>query len=81
MINININKAKEIVHNIRREVRAKEFKPLDQEININIANTAKVAEVEAQRQAIRDKYATIQTNIDSCTTADELKAIIQNLKE
>lgn len=81
MININITKAKEITHNIRREVRAKEFAPLDQEININIANTAKVAEVEAQRQSIRDKYATIQTSIDNCSTTDELKAVIQNLKE
>lgn len=81
MINININKAKEITHNVRREVRAKEFEPLDQEININIANASKVAEIDAQRQSVRDKYATIQTNIDNCSTTDELKVIIKNIKE
>lgn len=75
----NINKAKEITHETRRNVRAKEFAPLDQEINISIANVAKVAEVEAQRQAIRDKYATIKNSIDACSTADKLKAIIQSL--
>lgn len=81
MIIINIDKAKEITHNIRRTERAKGFAPLDQEVNINIANPTKMAEVEAQRQAIRDKYAVIQSNIENCFTADELKLIIQNLKE
>ena len=76
---IDINKAKEITHNKRREARAGEFKPLDEAITINIANPDKVAEIEAERQAIRDKYAEIQININACTTTDELKAIIESL--
>lgn len=78
-IKVNIEKAQEIAHEVRREKRAEEFKPLDEAITINIANPDKVAEVEAERQAIRDKYAEIQINIDSSTTTDELKAIIESL--
>ena len=81
MINIDMGKAKDITHNIRREARAKEFAPLDQEININIANQTKVTEVETQRQAIRDKYAVIQVNIDDCVNPEGLKAIINLLGE
>ena len=67
------------MHDKRREARASEFKPLDEAITINIANHDKVAEIEAERQAIRDKYAEIQINIDSSTTTDELKSIIESL--
>ena len=78
-IKVNITKAQEIAHDKRREARAGEFKPLDEAITINIANPDKVAEIEAKRQTIRDKYAEIQTNIDSSATTDELKAIIESL--
>lgn len=78
-ISININKAKEITHDKRREAREEEFKPLDKAITINIANPDKAAEIEAERQAIRDKYAEIQINIDNSTTTDELKSIIESL--
>lgn len=78
-IKVNITKAQEIVHDKRREARAGEFKPLDEAITINIANHDKVAEIEAERQTVRDKYAEIQINIDSSTTTDELKAIIESL--
>ena len=79
MIIINLDKAKEIAHDKRREARAGEFKPLDEAITINIANPDKVAEIEAERQKVRDKYAEIQINIDSSTTTDELKSIIESL--
>lgn len=79
VIKVNIDKAKEITHDKRREARAEEFKPLDEAITINIANPGKVAEIEAERQTVRDKYAEIQANIDSSATTDELKAIIESL--
>ena len=44
VVAIDINKAKEITHDKRREARAGEFKPLDEAITINIANTDKVAD-------------------------------------
>lgn len=78
-IKVNITKAQEIAHDKRREARAGEFKPLDEAITINIANPEKVAEIEAERQTVRDKYAEIQINIDSSTTTDELKEILESL--
>lgn len=78
-IKVNITKAQEIAHDKRREARAIEFKPLDEAITINIANPDKVAEIEAKRQMVRDKYAEIQTSINSSSTTDELKEILESL--
>ena len=70
MITINIDKAKDIAHDARRIARSAEFAPLD--IKATIPSEAIAA--EAARQVIRDKYATMQTAIDSATTTDQLKA-------
>ena len=79
MIVINIDKDKGIAHDIRRAKRAEEFAPYDEVIMKQIpGNDATVA--EAARQVIRDKYATIQTNIDAATTVDELKSIVDTLE-
>lgn len=75
MITININKAKTISHEIRRQKRAEEFAPLDEVIMKQIPGTDLQA-VEAERQLIRDKYATMQAEIDNSTTAGELATII-----
>ena len=74
MITINIDKAKAIAHNIRRVARAEEFKPLDVKSTI----PAEAAEAEAARQAVRDKYAQIQADIDAATTVDKLKTVMAN---
>lgn len=70
MITINIDKAKAIAHDKRREARTAEFAPLD--IKATIPSEATAA--EAARQIIRDKYAAMQTAINSATTTDEIKA-------
>jgi len=72
MITINIDKAKTIAHDRRREARSAEFAPLD--IKATIASEATAA--EAARQAVRDKYAAMQTAIDAATTVDEIKAVM-----
>lgn len=72
----NIEKAKNIQHDRRREARTKELEPLDLQVNINIANPAKLAEIEKDRQSIRDKYAEIQVAIDAAGTVEELKAAL-----
>lgn len=72
MITINIDKAKAIGHEIRREERAKEFAPLDIQATI----PAKAEEAEAARQAIRDKYAAIQEQIDAAATPGEIKTAL-----
>ena len=70
MITINIDKAKAIAHDKRRESRSAEFAPLD--IKATIPSEATAA--EAARQAVREKYAAMQTAIDSASTIDEIKA-------
>jgi hypothetical protein len=71
MIIININKAKTIGHDMRRAARAEEFKPYDEAIAKQIPGQADGA--ETARQAIREKYAAIQTSIDAAETPDEIK--------
>lgn len=71
MITVNINKAKEIGHSIRREKRSEEFKPFDDAIAKQIPGQVEGA--EQARQAIREKYAAIQSQVDSATTAEEIK--------
>jgi len=75
MITINIDKAKAIAHDIRREARAEEFKPLDEIIAKQIPG-ASAQEAEAARQAIRDKYVAIQADIDAAATVEDLKAAL-----
>ena len=75
MIVVNMDKAKAIGHEIRREKRAEEFAPLDEVIMKRIPGTAE-QEAEAARQAVRDKYAVIQTNIDAAQTPDEIKTAL-----
>jgi hypothetical protein len=71
---IDIDKAKAIGHDMRRAARTEEFKPYDDAIAKQIPGQMEGA--EAARQAIRDKYATIQTNIDAATTPEEIKAAL-----
>jgi hypothetical protein len=75
MITVNINKAKAIAHDIRRAKRSAEFEPLD----IKSTIPSEAAAAEAARQAIRDKYAAIQTNIDAAPGIAELKLIADSL--
>lgn len=70
MITINIDKAKTIAHDKRREARSAEFAPLD--IKATIPSEATAA--EAARQVVREKYAAMQTAIDSASTVDQIKA-------
>lgn len=75
MIVVNIDKAKTIAHDMRRAARAEEFKPHDEVIMKQIPGVDAQA-AEAARQAIRAKYAAIQTQIDAAATPDEIKAAL-----
>ena len=75
MITINIDKAKAIVHDKRRAARAAEFAPLD----IKATIPSEAAAAEAARQAIRVKYASIQSDIDAAPGVSELKLIADAL--
>jgi len=74
MIKVNITKAKTIGHDMRRAARAEEFKPFDEAIAKQIPGAADGAEIA--RQAIREKYAVVQSEIDAAATPDEIKAAL-----
>jgi hypothetical protein len=73
MITINIDKAKTIAHDKRREARAEEFKPHDEIIMKQIPGADATA-AEAARELIRTKYTEMQTAIDSASTVDAIKS-------
>lgn len=75
MITINLDKAKAVAHDKRRAARAAEFAPLD--IKATIPSEAVAA--EAARQAVRDKYAVIQSDIDTAPGVPELTLVVQSL--
>ena len=75
-ITINITKAKNVAHNIRRAARAVEFEPYDNAIAKQIPGQMEGA--EAARATIRAKYTTMQTVIDAAYTVDEIKAALEN---
>ena len=72
MININLNKAKDIAHDIRRAKRSEEFAPLD----IKATIPSEAAAAEAARQVVRDKYAAMQTAINAASTPEEIKTTL-----
>lgn len=75
MIIVNMDKAKAIGHDMRRAARAEEFKPHDEVIMKQIPGVD-AQQAEAARQAIREKYAAIQADIDAAATPDEIKAAL-----
>lgn len=75
MITVNVDKAKGIAHEVRRAKRTEEFAPLDVKATI----PSEAAAAEEARAAIRAKYTTIQTNIDSAADVDTLKTIIEEM--
>ena len=80
MITINIDKAKTIAHDKRREARSEEFKPHDEIIMKQIPGADSTA-AEAARAAIRTKYTEMQTAIDSASTVDAIKAAMPQVPQ
>jgi hypothetical protein len=77
MITIDMTKAKAIAHDKRRAARAAEFAPLDVKATI----PSEAAAAEAARQAVREKYATMQTSIDAAADLDALRVVITSQGE
>jgi hypothetical protein len=75
MITVNMGKARAIGHKLRRNMRAEEFGPLDELISKQIPGVDAIA-VEEQRQAVREKYAAIQSEIEAAQTPEEIKAAL-----
>lgn len=74
-LSVDIPKAKIIAHDKRRAMRAAELAPLDDIIAKQIPGN-NPQQVEAQRQAIRDKYAAAQSAIDAAQDVAAIKAAL-----
>ena len=74
-VGVDISKAKEHCHAKRREARSTEFAPLD----IKATIPSEAAQAESDRQKVREKYADIQSKIETASTAEELKSIVEVL--
>ena len=75
LIKVNMEKYRAIAHEVRRNARAEEFKPYDEVIMKQIPGND-YTEAEAARQAIREKYSTLQAQMDAAQTPEELKALL-----
>ena len=71
-IEIDLDRAKAIGHDLRRANRNAEFAPHDKVISLQIPGVQRDA-AEAARAAIRARYAIIQAAVDAATTTDEIK--------
>lgn len=71
MITININKAKEITKDRLRTERKPLLEALDVEVMKNITDSFRLAEIEAEKQRLRD----ITKVVDGLTTVEELKGL------
>ena len=75
-VTINVTKAKDMAHRLRRQKREQEFKPYDEVLMKQIPGTD-IDAIEYKRDSIRRKYWRIQDDIDACESPDELKEVIQ----
>ena len=74
----DLTKSKVIAHEIRRSERATEFAPHDEVISLHIPGSA-LTDAETARTTIREKYATIQSDIDSATSVAELRTVLATI--
>jgi hypothetical protein len=75
-VDVDLDKAKDIGHDIRRAQREAEFAPFDAIIMKQIPGNS-AAEAEEARQQIRFKYALIQDVIEAAETPDEIKSALE----
>lgn len=71
MIKIDMSKAKDITKDRLRAERAPLLQALDVEAMKNITDATKLAEIELEKQRLRD----ITKVVDDLTTVEELKAV------
>ena len=75
-VEVDLDQAKSIGHDMRRTQRAEEFKPFDDIIMKQIPGNS-AAEAEEARRQIRFKYALIQDVIEAAETPDEIKSALE----
>ena len=75
-VDVDLDKAKDIGHDLRRTKREAEFAPFDEIIAKQIPGLD-ATEAEASRQVIREKYALIQDAIDIAEDPDTIKLALE----
>ena len=75
-VEVDLDQAKSIGHDIRRTQRAEEFKPFDDIIAKQIPGLD-ASEAEASRAQIRFKYGLIQDVIDAASDPEEIKSALE----
>ena len=75
-VEVDLDQAKSIGHDMRRTQREAEFAPFDAIIMKQIPGNS-AAEAEEARQQIRFKYALIQDVIEAAETPDEIKSALE----
>ena len=75
-VDVDLDKAKDIGHDMRRAARTEAFAPFDEIIAKQIPGADALA-AEASRQAIRDKYNEVQDAIDAAESSEEIKAALE----
>jgi len=78
-VDVDMAKAKDVAHDLRREARAKEFAPLDEKIAKQLPGDD-LAVIEGQRVDIRRKYDGIQTEIDGAVSVEELVVKVMEIR-
>lgn len=74
-IKVNLERAKEIAHRIRRGRRSELFRPLDLETTI----PGRAEDAEASRKKIREEDAARQEDINKANTTGKLKSIMETI--
>ena len=72
----DLDQCRDIGHDIRRTMRSEEFQPFDEIIAKQIPGLD-ATEAEANRQAIRDKYADVQLAINAASDPDSIKLALE----
>lgn len=75
-VEVDLTKAKEIAHQMRREKRTKEFEPCDSIISKQIPGED-FSIIEEIRQNIRKSYHILQEKIDNASTPEQIKELMK----
>lgn len=72
---VDLPKAREIHLTRLRGKRNKQLQELDIETMKNISNPTKLAEIEKQKQTLRDLPQALQAQLENCKTTEEIKKV------
>jgi hypothetical protein len=75
-VGVNLTKAKEIAHNMRRAKRQEQMDPLDKEESFVSTTPERKAQIISEKQAILSDNAIIQSDIDNAADESALRSVL-----